>query len=81
MAVAAGGDHHAKLQKTIRQKDCRNGNVVADACGRHCEDTGRQEFIDRCLDDETEAITHEIQIVREMLAAGIEVPEEELNWY
>ena len=28
--------------------------------------TGRQEFIDRCLEEETEAIVHEIHIVREL---------------
>jgi hypothetical protein len=43
-------------------------------------ETGRQEFINACLEEETEAICHEIQIVREFLAAGVPVEEKELIW-
>lgn len=42
--------------------------------------TGRQEFIDRCLEEETEAIVHEILIVRELLKAEVEVDPKELEW-
>lgn len=42
--------------------------------------TGRQEFIDRCLDEETEAIVHEIEIVKELQLAGIAVDPKELEW-
>lgn len=43
-------------------------------------ETGRQEFIDRCLDEETEAIVHEIMIVKELLKAGVEIDRKELDW-
>lgn len=42
--------------------------------------TGRQEFIDRCLEEETEAIVHEIHIVRELLKADVKVDPKELEW-
>jgi hypothetical protein len=42
--------------------------------------TGRQEFIDRCLEEETEAIVHEIHIVRELLKADVAVDPKELEW-
>ncbi len=42
--------------------------------------TGRQEFIDRCLEEETEAIVHEILIVKELLKAGVVVDPKELDW-
>src|SRR3990167_734297 len=42
--------------------------------------TGRQEFIDRCLQEETEAIVHEILIVKELLRAGVKVDTKELDW-
>lgn len=42
--------------------------------------TGRQEFVDRCLDEETEAIVHEIEIVKELLQAGVAVDPKELEW-
>lgn len=42
--------------------------------------TGRQEFIDRCIDEETEAIVHEIEIVKDLLKAGIPVDPKELEW-
>jgi Zn-dependent peptidase ImmA (M78 family) len=42
--------------------------------------TGRQEFIDRCIEEETEAIVHEILIVKELLLAGVEVDPKELEW-
>jgi len=42
--------------------------------------TGRQEFIDRCLDEETEAIVHEIEIVKELMLAGVKVDPKELEW-
>jgi hypothetical protein len=43
-------------------------------------ETGRQEFIDRCLDEEAEAIVHEIMIVRELMQAGVKVDPKELEW-
>jgi hypothetical protein len=42
--------------------------------------TGRQEFIDRCLEEETEAIVHEIHIVKELMKAGVPVDPKELEW-
>jgi hypothetical protein len=42
--------------------------------------TGRQEFIERCLEEETEAIVHEISIVKELLKAGVDVDPKELEW-
>ncbi len=42
--------------------------------------TGRKEFVDRCLEEETEAIVHEIMIVKELLKAGVEVDPKELEW-
>jgi hypothetical protein len=42
--------------------------------------TGRREFIDRCLEEETEAIVHEIRIVRELIKAGVKVDPKELEW-
>src|SRR5271165_547148 len=40
--------------------------------------TGRQEFIERCLAEETEAIVHEINIVKELIKAGVNVDPKEL---
>ncbi|HEY9679506.1 MAG TPA: hypothetical protein V6C76_15970 [Drouetiella sp.] len=42
--------------------------------------TGRKEFVDRCIEEETEAIVHEILIVKELLAAGVDVDPKELEW-
>ncbi|QQR56484.1 MAG: hypothetical protein IPG59_15925 [Candidatus Melainabacteria bacterium] len=42
--------------------------------------TGRQEFVDRCLEEETEAIVHEILIVKELLEAGVKIDPLELEW-
>ncbi|HMY02475.1 MAG TPA: hypothetical protein PKN86_02595 [Candidatus Obscuribacter sp.] len=42
--------------------------------------TGRQEFINRCLEEETEAIVHEIEIVKELIKAGTPVDPKELEW-
>lgn len=42
--------------------------------------TGRKEFIERCLDEETEAIVHEINIVKELMKAGVKVDPKELEW-
>lgn len=42
--------------------------------------TGRKEFVDRCLEEETEAIVHEILIVKELLKAGVKVDPRELEW-
>ena len=42
--------------------------------------TGRQEFINRCLEEETEAIVHEIEIVKDLLKADIPVDPKELEW-
>jgi len=42
--------------------------------------TGRKEFVDRCLDEETEAIVHEIHIVRELIQAGVKIDPKELEW-
>lgn len=43
--------------------------------------TGRNEFISRCLDEETEAIVHEISIVKELIQAGVPIDPKELDWY
>ncbi|MCC7528541.1 MAG: hypothetical protein IT342_08465 [Candidatus Melainabacteria bacterium] len=42
--------------------------------------TGRQEFVTRCLEEETEAIVHEISIVKELLLAGVKIDPKELEW-
>jgi hypothetical protein len=42
--------------------------------------TGRREFVERCLEEETEAIVHEIKIVKELLKAGVDVDPRELEW-
>jgi hypothetical protein len=42
--------------------------------------TSRAEFVERCLEEETEAIVHEISIVRELLKAGVKVDPKELEW-
>ncbi len=44
-------------------------------------ETGRQEFIERCLEDEVEAFVHEAQVVEEMRRARIYVGKHLLNWY
>lgn len=36
--------------------------------------------MDRCLEEETEAIVHEILIVKELLKAGVRVDPKELEW-
>lgn len=43
-------------------------------------ETGRREFVERCLEEETEAIVHEIRIVKELLKAGVKVDPKELEW-
>lgn len=43
-------------------------------------ETGRTEFVERCLEEETEAIVHEISIVKELMKAGVEVDPKELEW-
>src|SRR3982750_1034825 len=43
-------------------------------------ETGRTEFVERCLEEETEAIVHEILIVKELMNAGVEVDPKELEW-
>ncbi len=42
--------------------------------------TSRHEFVERCLEEETEAIVHEISIVRELIKAGVKVDPKELDW-
>ncbi len=42
--------------------------------------TGKQEFVTRCLEEETEAIVHEISIVKELLLAGVKIDPKELEW-
>jgi hypothetical protein len=42
--------------------------------------TGRQEFIDRCLGEEAEAIIHEIRIVQELIDAGLTVSPNDKEW-
>jgi Zn-dependent peptidase ImmA (M78 family) len=42
--------------------------------------TGRKEFVNRCLDEETEAVVHEILIVKELMRAGVKVDPVELEW-
>lgn len=43
--------------------------------------TGRQAFIDMCLNAETDSIVHEVQIVAELLAAGYKVDAHSMTWY
>lgn len=43
--------------------------------------TGRQWFIDACLDGETDSIVHEVVIVGELLAAGHEVDDHSMKWF
>lgn len=43
-------------------------------------ETGRMEFVERCLEEETEAIVHEIMIVKELLKAGVKIDPKELEW-
>lgn len=43
--------------------------------------TGRQWFIDACLDGETDSIVHEVIIAGELLAAGYEVDAHSLKWH
>ncbi len=42
--------------------------------------TGKVEFVTRCLEEETEAIVHEISIVKELLKAGVKIDPKELEW-
>ncbi len=42
--------------------------------------TGKKEFVDRCLEEEAEAIIHEIHIVKELMTAGLRVDPKELEW-
>ena len=42
--------------------------------------TGRKEFIERCLNEETAAIIHEISIVQELQKAGANIETNELEW-
>jgi hypothetical protein len=43
--------------------------------------TGRQAFIDSCLESETDSIVHEVIIVGELLAAGYPVDDHSMKWY
>lgn len=54
--------------------------LVHPTCDPIAGQTGRQEFVERCLDEETEAIVHEINIVKELIAAGVKVDPKELEW-
>lgn len=42
--------------------------------------TGRQAFIDHCLDCETDCIVHEVQAGIELLAAGVKLDDHSLSW-
>ncbi len=42
--------------------------------------TGRKEFIERCLEEETMAIIHEINIVKELVKANVKIDNNELEW-
>lgn len=42
--------------------------------------TGRQAFINMCLEAETDAIEHEVVVTGELVAAGLEVDEHSLSW-
>ncbi len=42
--------------------------------------TGRKEFVDRCLSEETEAIVHEIRIVQELIKGDVSIDPVELEW-
>lgn len=43
--------------------------------------TGRQEFIYRCIGEETEAIAIEVQCVTDLLKAGIRLSDRDLKWF
>ena len=43
--------------------------------------TGRQDFIDSCLESETDSIVHEVIVVGELLAAGYPVDDHSMKWY
>jgi hypothetical protein len=43
--------------------------------------TGRKAFIEMCLGSEVDAIVHEVQVVAELLAAGIHVDDHSMKWY
>src|ERR1700734_3932793 len=42
--------------------------------------TGRKKFVNDCLAEETEAIVHEVHIMKELLEAGLHVDPKELEW-
>lgn len=42
--------------------------------------TGRQAFIDHCLDCETDCIVHEVVVANELLAAGVKLDDHSLSW-
>lgn len=42
--------------------------------------TGRQAFIDHCLDCETDCIVHEVVVAKELLAAGVKLDDHSLSW-
>jgi type VI secretion system secreted protein VgrG len=42
--------------------------------------TGRRDFIEMCLNAETDAIEHEVKVASELLAAGIAVDAHSLKW-
>jgi hypothetical protein len=42
--------------------------------------TSRRAFIDLCLEAETDAIEHEVQVTAELLAYGLKVDEHSLSW-
>lgn len=43
--------------------------------------SSRQAFIEMCLEAETDAIVHEVQVVQELLDAGIKVDAHSMKWY
>lgn len=43
--------------------------------------SSRQAFIEMCLEAETDAIVHEVQVVQELLDASIKVDTHSMKWY
>lgn len=42
--------------------------------------TGKQEFIDSCIEDETVAIVTELKCVKDLIKAGVYIDDKELEW-
>lgn len=43
--------------------------------------TGKQAFVDMCLEAETDAIEHEVKAVAELLGANVKIDDHSMMWY